>query len=160
MSVDGALETKKENDYSVCTVWGVIGDNYYLIDMWRDKVIYPDFKVMIKYLNDKYFPFTIIIEDAASGKAFKQEMQSSLGVHPFKPEGDKVARVYAISDIIAAGRVFLPKSDIFPENYKWVYDFITEVSGFPKSEHDDIVDTLSQFLRYMATMSLTPLTIF
>jgi predicted phage terminase large subunit-like protein len=154
MSVDGAWETKKENDYSVCLVWGVIGNNYYLIDLWRDKVIYPDFKKIIKSIFDKYKVMTILIEDTASGKAFIHEMQSFLPVHPFKPEGDRVVRVHAISDFIAAGRVFLP------EGNSMLYDFLHEVSSFPKGKNDDIVDCVSQFLRYMASVSSCPISIF
>jgi predicted phage terminase large subunit-like protein len=162
LSVDGAWETKKENDYSVCVTWGIIGNNYYLVDMWRDKVHYPEFKAIIHSINGKYKPLTTIVEDAASGKAFIHEMSSSMTVHPFKPEGDKVARVHAISDIIASGRVFLPAGspEENPEEYSWLYDFLHEVSSFPKGKHDDIIDVLSQFLRYMATNSSTPISIF
>jgi predicted phage terminase large subunit-like protein len=154
MSVDGAWETKKENDYSVCTTWGVIGNNYYLIDVWRDKVIYPTFKVSIRNIFNKYLPTTILVEDAASGKAFIQELSSCLPVHAIKPEGDKTVRIHAISDIIQSGRVFLP------ENHQMLYDFLHELSSFPKGKHDDICDTVSQAMRYLSNFSSSPISIF
>lgn len=154
MSVDGAWKPKEENDYSVCTTWGVIGSNYYLIDIWRDKVIYPEFKRTISSIYSKYLPMTIVIEDCAAGIPYVQEMGQHLPVHPYKPEGNKEVRVHAISDIIQAGRVFLP------EEHPMLYDFLHEVSSFPKGKNDDIVDTLSQAMRYLATNSTCPVSVF
>lgn len=136
MSIDSAWEIKKENDYSVCTTWGVKGSNFYLVDIWRDKVLYPEFKRTIKAIFDKHKPLTIIMEDCASGKAFIQELSAFLPIHPYKPEGDKVSRVHAITDIINVGRVFIPMNK--DGNFPLLYDFLHELSSFPKGKNDDI----------------------
>jgi predicted phage terminase large subunit-like protein len=154
MSIDGAWKEKEENDYSVCTTWGVINDNYYLIDIWRDKVKYPVFKPIIKSIYDKYLPLSVLVEDAASGIPFIQELERSLPIHAIKPEGSKEVRVHMISDIINAGRVFLP------EEHALMYDFLQEMAAFPKGKHNDIVDTVSQSLKYLNTFSSKPFSIF
>jgi predicted phage terminase large subunit-like protein len=132
MSIDGAWKDKEENDYSVCTTWGTIGDNYYLIDIWRDKVKYPVFKPIIKSIFDKQLPISLLVEDAASGIPFIQELEKSLPIHPIKPEGSKEVRAHMISDVINSGRVYLP------EGHALMYDFLQEISSFPKGKHDDM----------------------
>ena len=43
-SWDTANKAGKLNDHSVGTTWGVSGKNYYLLDVYRKKVNYPDLK--------------------------------------------------------------------------------------------------------------------
>jgi phage terminase large subunit-like protein len=43
-SWDTAAKTSERNDYSVCTTWGVERENYYLIDVFRRRLNYPDLK--------------------------------------------------------------------------------------------------------------------
>jgi phage terminase large subunit-like protein len=49
---------------------------------------------------------------------------------------DKIARLNAVSDIFASGRVWAP-------NTQWAEEVIDEVASFPAGEHDDYVDTVS-----------------
>src|SRR5271170_6925945 len=60
-----------------------------------------------------------------------------------KPEGSKVDRMAAQSAKIEAGHVHLPKSAA------WLGEFLTELLSFPNGRHDDQVDSVSQFLRWL-----------
>ena len=60
-----------------------------------------------------------------------------------KPEGSKVDRMAAQSAKIEAGHVFLPRSAA------WLGEFLTELLSFPNGRHDDQVDSVSQFLRWL-----------
>ena len=159
MSIDGAWKEKEENDFSVCLTWGIINHNYYLIDMWRAKVKYPLFKQILKSIFDKHQPLTILVEDAASGTPFIQELETYLPLHPMRPEGDKEVRAHMVSDIINSQRVHIPKCKT-KEAYPWMYDFLQELSSFPKGKNDDAVDCLTQFLRYVCKFSSIPISIF
>ncbi len=46
---------------------------------------------------------------------------------------------------IEAGHVHLPKSA------PWLGEFLTELLSFPNGRHDDQVDSVSQFLRWLQT---------
>ena len=46
---------------------------------------------------------------------------------------DKIARLNAVSDIIASGRVWVPRT-------RWAEELVDEVAEFPNGEHDDLVD--------------------
>jgi len=153
MSVDGAWSAKQDADYSVCTTWGVIGDNFYLIDIWRDQVSYSEFRQMLQVIFAAHNPLTIIVEDAASGIPIIQELEKILPVHPMKPQGSKEARAQAMSDIVRAKRVFLPEVDEIGNTT--IYDFLVEVSNFPKSKNDDLVDSLVYFLRYVTDFPMS-----
>jgi predicted phage terminase large subunit-like protein len=46
---------------------------------------------------------------------------------------DKIARLNSVSDIIASGKVWVPKT-------RWAEELVDEVAAFPAGEHDDLVD--------------------
>ena len=56
---------------------------------------------------------------------------------------DKVTRMSAQSAKIEAGRVLVPASA------PWLQDFQVEILQFPHGRHDDQVDSVSQFLGWV-----------
>ena len=144
-SWDTAFKDKSQNDYSVCTVWGEVQNGYYLLDVWRGKVEFPELKRVAMSLDARDNPSAVVVEDKASGQSLIQELQrdTRIPVIPFKVDTNKVARAYAITPLIEAGKVFLP------ENAHWLFDYIEELSAFPNAEHDDQVDSTTQALAFM-----------
>ena len=144
-SWDTAFKKGSSNDYSVCTVWGETQSGYYLLDVWRARVEFPELKRVAITLNDRDHPSAVLIEDRASGQSLIQEIMrdSKLPVIAIKVDTDKETRVNAISPLIEAGRVFLP------ESAPWLHDYIEELSAFPNGDHDDQVDSTSQALNWM-----------
>jgi phage terminase large subunit-like protein len=43
-SWDTANKSGERNDYSVCTTWGISDGNFYLLDVFRKRLIFPDLK--------------------------------------------------------------------------------------------------------------------
>jgi len=144
-SWDTAFKDKSQNDYSVCTVWGEAQNGYYLLDVWRDKVEFPELKRIAVALYDRDRPHLVLVEDKASGQSLVQELQRNtrIPVLPVKVDRDKVARAYAATPMIEAGKVYLP------ESAAWLYDYIEELSAFPNATHDDQVDSTTQALSFM-----------
>jgi predicted phage terminase large subunit-like protein len=62
-------------------------------------------------------------------------------VQEFTPSkgNDKIARLNAVADIFASGRVWVPST-------RWADEVVEEVASFPSGEHDDLVDSTSQAL--------------
>ena len=148
-SWDTAFKKNQENDYSVCTTWLVTQNGYYLLDMWKDRVEFPELKRKVVELSEKHNSNEILIEDKASGQSLIQELQrdTRLPIKPIKVEQDKIARVHAVTPLIEAGRVYLPKEKHPPDRRtSWIKDFTDECEDFPNGEYDDVVDSLSQFL--------------
>ncbi len=144
---DTAFEKGKENDYSVCATWGWNDDNFYLIDLFRDKLQFPELKVASENQYDKHKPNVIYIEDAGSGKSLIQILrrESKLNVRGIAPM-DKVVRAHTTTPYIEAGRVFLPKNKSFLD------DFLNEHNQFPAGKHDDIVDTTTMAFQVLSKM--------
>jgi len=144
-SWDTAFKDKTQNDYSVCTTWGESQNGYYLLNVWRDKVEFPELKRVATALYERDIPDVVIVEDKASGQSLIQELQRNtrIPVLPVKVDVNKVARANSATPLIEAGRVFLP------ENAPWLFDYIEELSAFPNAEHDDQVDSTTQALAYM-----------
>ena len=144
-SWDTAFKTKQSNDFSVCTVWGEADNGYYLLNVWRGRVEFPELKAVATALNEKDKPSAVLIEDMASGQSLIQELGrgTPLPVLPVKVDKDKISRASAASPLIEAGKVFLPR------NAPWLYDYLEELSAFPNGAFDDQVDSTTQALNWM-----------
>ena len=144
-SWDTAFKTGTENDFSVCTTWGVAGDGYYLLHVWRDRVEFPELKRVFATLAEQWNPNAILVEDKASGQSLIQELKISttLPLIPVNADRDKQTRAQAVTPLIEAGKVFLPQSA------PWVSDFVEEMASFPNGVHDDVVDATTQALNYL-----------
>jgi predicted phage terminase large subunit-like protein len=144
-SWDTAFKKNQENDYSVCTTWVYTNTGFYLIDVWRGRVEFPELKRKVIELAKLHSVNEILIEDKASGQSLIQELQRNtiLPIKPIKVENDKIARVHSVTPIIEAGKVYLPK------DAHWLKGFLDEMEEFPNGEFDDTVDSVSQFLNAM-----------
>jgi predicted phage terminase large subunit-like protein len=124
--------------------------DYYLIDVFRARLQYPDLRRKIAGLVTQYGTETILIERAGPGLTLLQDLRSDLPIgmtRPIgvKPDGSKVERMVAQSTKIEAGHVHLPK------HADWLDSFLLELLAFPHGRHDDQVDSVSQFLKWAAT---------
>jgi predicted phage terminase large subunit-like protein len=148
-SWDTANMIGERNDFSVCTTWRKHRADFYLVDVFRRRLEYPDLLRKIRDLAHRFSADTILIEKAGLGQALLQELENDPPngfVRPIGvlPKGDKKDRLVAQSARIESGLVHLPTEAV------WLSDFLTEILGFPYRRHDDQVDSLSQFL-YWAT---------
>ncbi|MDO6466794.1 phage terminase large subunit [Neptunomonas phycophila] len=145
-SWDTAYKPGQENDPSVCTTWIVTRLAYYLVDVWRDRVNYPDLKRTFKSKASQWNPDAILVEDKASGQSLIQDIREESGAYPvvaIEPEGDKLTRALAQSALVQSGLVMLP------ESAPWLADFEAEVTSFPLAANDDQVDSMTQFLKWV-----------
>ena len=144
-SWDIAGKDKAHNDYSVCTVWGVATNGFYLLDVWRGRVEFPELKRVAEALDARDNPNAVLVEDTSSGIPLNQELQRNtrIPVLPVKVKGNKVVRANSVTPLIEAGKVFLP------ESAPWLFDYIEELSAFPNAAHDDQVDSTTQALSFM-----------
>ena len=139
---DTAGKTKQENDYSVCQTWLEMSDGYYLTHLHRERLEFPELKKKAVELYEKEMPDQVWIEDKSSGTALIQELRRNtrIPIKEISAEKDKVEFVNAATPILEAGRVFIPFSAL------WIDNFLTECEEFPNGEFDDQVDIMSKYL--------------
>ena len=111
---------------------------------------YPELKKRIESLAIQFPPDFVLIEDKASGQSLLQElrMTAKYPLVSINPLGDKITRASACTDIIEAGKVFIP------EQAKWLHEYKKQLTRFSfdkelqKKQHDDMVDSTSQFINW------------
>ncbi len=141
-SWDTAMTAEPTSDFTVCTTWGFRNSHWYLLEVLRRRLEYPDIKRSIRNLHQRWQPELILIEDAATGTPLYQELYRE-GMHmlvPCRPDISKEARVIAQSAKLEAGLVLIP------ETAGWREDFLHEVRAFPSGRYDDQVDSMTLFL--------------
>jgi predicted phage terminase large subunit-like protein len=153
LSIDGAYSAKTSADFSAATIWGYFrkkvdgdidrrpaADSLILLNAWKGRVEYPDFRARVLELIREHQPDTILIEDKASGQSLIQELRrAGIAVVAYQPDRDKVARAYAASNMIESGCVWVPERP-------WAGMVIDECAAFPTGANDDLVDTVTQAL--------------
>lgn len=158
-SWDIATTTGERNDWSVCTTWAIKQKSFYLLDVWRARVEFPDLrrKIVSHALSDH--AQSVLIEKAGPGLNLIQDLirnptprfPNPIGI---TPDGDKLVRMETQTHIIEAGHVLLPKEA------PWLAAFEEELLAFPSGKHDDQVDSVSQFLKWAWNRSKrSPLTV-
>jgi len=143
-SWDTAFKKGSSSDYSVCTVIGEAENGYYIKDVIKVRVEFPELKRMAVSLCNRDNPIAVLVEDKASGQSLVQELErnTKIPVLPVKVDSDKESRVNAVTPLLEAGKVYLP------ESAPWLFDFVDELSSFPSGAHDDQVDSLTQALNW------------
>jgi phage terminase large subunit-like protein len=49
------------SDFSVATIWLNRGDNCYLLDLWRQRVDYPDLRYAVLGLRERYPELAVLV---------------------------------------------------------------------------------------------------
>ena len=142
-SWDTAFEKTQRADYSAGTTWGIFAceeDNFapniILLNTYKKRVEFPDLKRDVMREYNEYEPDSLIVEKKASGAPLIYDLRAmGIPVQEYTPgKGqDKIARLNSVSDIIASGKVWVPRT-------RWAEELVDEVAAFPSGEHDDLVD--------------------
>ncbi len=150
-SWDTAFLKSERADYSACTTWGVFYQdddtgrpqaNIILLNALKKRMEFPELKVKAYNAYKEWEPDALIVEAKASGAPLIYELRSmGIPVQEFVPSkgNDKIARLNAVADIFASGRVWVPQT-------RWADELVEEVASFPSGEHDDMVDSMTQAL--------------
>lgn len=156
---DTAFSEKKSADNSVFMLWGMLGKNRYLLDMYCKKVTFVDLQRDLKNFYERskdvygaYTPLSsIYIENKGSGISLIQQLRSEgLPIQEINPTvhnaelrkdivADKYTRFLEIEADLASHYVYLP------ETASWLPEFEKECEAFTggkQEEHDDIPDCL------------------
>jgi len=146
-SWDTANKAGELNDYSVCTTWRVLYKEYFLLDVLRPRLNYPDLKRLVVEHARRFKANTVLIEDKASGTQLIQDLKEdglfSTKAYEPPPGADKVLRLHAQTAMFENGIVRLPKAA------PWLHDYLLELTSFPGSKFDDQVDSTTQALDYL-----------
>lgn len=173
-SVDTAFGEKEENDFSAVTVWGIWQDanknpRAMLMFGWQGRVRLhgtaleplqnepPEvFKArqkanwgIVEHVADickRYKVTRLIIEDKARGIDVANEVRrlyrrERFNIQMINPQKDKVSRTHSIVPLFSDRGVWAPDT-------RWAEMVMTQCQTFPRGEHDDLHDTVTQALKF------------
>lgn len=144
-SWDTGQKDKEFHDPSACTTWGVGEDGYYLLDIFQKRMEYPVLKSFVYDHANKWKADEVLIEDKGSGVSLLQDLKyyTKLPVVAFNVGSTgKTIRAATAAQYFEKGLVWLP------DTHDMIDDYISQLLMFPFAEHDDMVDSTTNFLLY------------
>jgi predicted phage terminase large subunit-like protein len=183
-SLDTAFKEEEENDYNALTIWGIFldpGGNRKAILMWAWQKRLPLNGIQVSK-NSGELPFAferrqqeswglvdwvahsckkfrvnrLLIEDKSrghdvAGEIRRQYVREKWGVQLVLPVKDKISRAHSVVPLFADGAIYAPR-------LRWADDLvIDQCSKFPKAMHDDLVDSVTQFVLWARDNALLEL---
>lgn len=173
-SLDTAFKEKEENDFNALTIWGIFLDRArnrraMLMYAWQKrkplhgKVVsaFPgelpvNFKErqqeewgLIDWIADsckRYKVKRLLIEDKSRGHDVANEIRrlyarENWGVQLLPVVGDKVSRTHSVVPLFTDDCIYAPDT-------KWAELVLSNCEIFPKGAHDDLHDSVTQFLNW------------
>jgi len=135
MAVDPAATNSPRADYTTIIIVGVYHDKMYVVDVFRDKIEFPEQLTRVKEYYAKYKPVNIGVEVVAYQAALSSYLKKYM--LPIKEirhaRMSKEARIISLTPFIENGSL------LFNKNFPLL---VKELLEYPKSKHDDQVDCL------------------
>lgn len=155
-SLDTAMTTKEENDYSALSIMGVWFENKHpkimLMSFWQDRLDFHSLIEKVKKTCRARQVDVLLVEAKNNGFSVAQEIVRLCGAEEWNTilepvKGDKLARAYSIQHLLRNGLVYAPVR-------AWADLLIDQCSTFPRGAHDDGPDCFVQGLAYLRRTGL------
>lgn len=154
--VDAASSKKKGSDYTSMMVVGLgVDENYYVLDMIRDRLALHERADRLFKLHRTYKPIQVRYErygmmaDIEHIKDRQEREKYNFNILEVAGKSGKSDRIKRLLPLFEQGRIFFPLS-LHVSNYEknvrdLVHDFIEEeYLAFPHGGHDDMLDCLAR----------------
>lgn len=146
-SWDTAGTVGARSAYTTClTIGKTPSGDYYLLNVFREKIEFPEIMNAIPSIYRSSGAHKCIIEDKNTGQSAIQLLRHrAINLIAQKPQqiGDKEYRFELVTPVFQSGRFYVP------ERAPWREVFEEELFAFPNSRYKDQVDALSQAISEM-----------
>jgi predicted phage terminase large subunit-like protein len=144
-SWDPAITTGPNSDFSVGITAGYRDGKWYLLDLIRERLEFPDLKARVIAWHRQWQADGLAIEGVSIGHSLWQEIRRE--DLPGKivcptPRGSKIERLAGCTARLETGNYLLPAAA------PWLAAFQAELVAFPEGRHDDQIDALVQLLEF------------
>lgn len=145
-SWDMAFEKTDTSSYVVGQVWGRCGARKLLLAEEHERLDFVDTKKRVAIVTERWpMAHVKLVEKKANGPAVIADLRATIsGLIAVEPDGDKTARMMAVSPEYESGCVEYP--DPAMAGYEWVREHVAEILRFPQKPNDR-GDAESQALR-------------
>lgn len=158
ITVDPASAKKKNSDYTVFWVIGLSNDNnYYHLDLIRDRMNLKERTDMLFYLHRRWKPIAVGYEKYSMQcdiEHIEGEMKREnyrFNIIELGGIIKKEDRIRKMSPIDAAGRFYIQETQLYRDYTDKLVDLVKifvedEFTSFPVSAHDDMLDARARVL--------------
>jgi predicted phage terminase large subunit-like protein len=150
-SLDTSSTEAEENDPCAFTIWGLWYDEtgmarLVVIYAWEEFLSFNKLVMRVGNNCRKFKPDILLIEAKANGISVSQEIQRVFGISDWSTvlqqvKGDKVARAISVQGLFEDKMIYAPDRE-------WAQLVIDRCAQFPKGKRKDIVDTVTQAVRW------------
>jgi predicted phage terminase large subunit-like protein len=156
--VDPANQKKAHSDYTAIFIIGMgSDDNYYVVDIYRDKLNLTERTKLLITLHRRYRPLEVFYEkygkdtDIEHIQYVQENENYRFHIEPVAGNARKEDRIRKLVPYFEANRIYLPdrciKKDYEGNIRNLTQDFINEeYLTFPVSVHDDMLDCLARIV--------------
>lgn len=160
-TADTAYSEKKENDFTVFSVWGVIDKDLFLLDVFRKQMKAADVEMHVQPFLSRFLQYRYrgtYIEPKGHGIYLNQKWKHSGLMIPSEErlkefyadrKFDKMERANNAVPHLANRQVFINKALANKE------ELVAECLFFPKGKHDDFVDTVVDAVKIVHTRKVS-----
>ncbi|MGP0092363.1 MAG: hypothetical protein ACLPKB_20745 [Xanthobacteraceae bacterium] len=148
LSIDPGQSGGSKNSCSVIQAWCVKGEEFFLLEQWREQARFKEFRSAYLRFITHFRPSAVLVEATGQGPSLLDSIKRKpwMRLEEIVPDGrSKVARLREHIPLICARRIRLP------EAAPWRIDYVEELVGFPSGWFDDQVDATTQYLDWIAT---------
>lgn len=155
-------------DSSACSVYGLFTlpdkrKGVLVLDCWAEQITYPTLRKRVLRDWGAFYggddkgrkgsrADVLLVEDKASGQSLIQDLhQANIPALAYNPgRADKVERAHLVAPLFELDVVWVMESTKRPGQFiSWAKPLVDQSGKFPKGDHDDLVDTLTQALLYV-----------
>lgn len=156
--VDPANDKKKKSDYTAVFVVGLGEDqNYYCLDMIRDRLNLTERTELLFKLHRKWSPLAVGYErygkdsDIAHIESEMKNKNYRFSITEVGGQMSKPDRIKRLIPLFEQGKIYLPET-LNKTNYKGVTEDLVDIfineeyKAFPVPVHDDMLDALARII--------------
>lgn len=137
--IDLSISTR--GDFFVIMTIGIDdNENIYIMDIYRDRITFPEQVKAIQTKNAIYKPYAIGIDSQAYQEAMPQHLRSisALPMKMLKTTKSKPERMIGLSYYFQNAKIWIPEPDV----QQWAYVFIDELLSYTPTMQDHSPDQL------------------
>lgn len=154
--VDAANEKRKSSDYTAVWVVGVAEDgNYYVLDMYRDRMNLTERANLVMRLHRKWKPRQTryerygLMADVQHIKVIQGQQNYRFEITEVGGQTPKNDRIKRLIPLFEQGLVYFPQSMHRTDSEGKTHDLVQvfleeEMLAFPVGRHDDMIDALAR----------------
>jgi predicted phage terminase large subunit-like protein len=149
LSIDPGQRGGPTNSFCVIQAWCPFEADHFLLEQWREQCTYERLRERYRFFVRQFRPSVALIEATANGPALISDARRKpfvrVVVVDVTPDNrSKTARLIVHVPIIRRGRIYLPESAI------WRDDYVKEFVEFPSGQFDDQIDATTQYLDWIS----------